>query len=194
MTYAEISHIREVGDISTDVDDGVIRLMLESATAAIDNHTGRTFAASTDSARTFDAERDVDGQVLYLDADLCAITSIVNGDGTTLSASDYTTEPRNRTPYYAIRLLRSSSAAWEYNSTTSDPEDAITITGKWGYSTAPDNTIRKACIRLATYLYRQRENASDLDRPVIAGTVTLLPGQMPRDIEVDLEPYVVRVD
>lgn len=189
MAYATVVQLKEYLDISTNTDDNLLQSILVRAQAWIDQYTHRTFEASANTSRTFDTERDVDGQVLYLDEDLASINSITNGDGDVLTTSEYTTEPRNRTPYYAIRLLASSNLAWEYSSSTDDPENAITISGKWAWSTSAPADIVAATLRLAAYLYRQRDNAADLDRTIIAGSATVLPPQMPRDVELALLPY-----
>jgi hypothetical protein len=132
----------------------------------------------------------VDGDTIYLDEDLAAITTVTNGDGTTLTAAQYATEPRNRTPYYAIKIRSSASVAWEYSSTTDDHENAIAITGKWAYSVTAPADIVQACVRLAGYLYRQKDNAAELDRPIVAGNATILPSRLPADLDLMLRPYV----
>lgn len=167
-------------------DDTLLASILTRTQAIIDAYCRRTFEASTNTDRTFDAVRDVSGRLLYLDEDLAAINSITNGDSTTVDSSDYTTEPRNRTPYYAIRLLTSSNVAWTY---TDNPEDAITVSGKWAYSETAPADIVHATARLAAYLYRQKDNSLDLDRTVIAGDATILPVSLPSDLKRLLAPY-----
>ena len=70
-----------------------------------------------------------------------------------------------------------------------DSENAITVTGKWAYSTSAPSDIAHVCKRLAAYIYRQKDNAGDLDRAVIAGNSTILPAQIPSDIRLMLTPY-----
>jgi len=167
-------------------DDALLDGICTRTKAIIDAYCRRTFEASANTDRTFDAVRDVDNQVLRLDSDLCEINSITNGDGTIVTTAQYTTEPRNMTPYYAIRLLNSSGVAWMY---TTDPEDSITISGKWAYSTAAPDDIVQAALRLGAYIYRQKDNSLDLDRTIIAGASTILPMALPADIKVLLAPY-----
>lgn len=188
MAYTTTALLKTYLGITGSGDDTLLTALIARAQAVIDSHCRRTFEASGDTTRYFDAERDVDGVTLFLDEDLCAITSITNGDGDVLTASEYTTEPRNRTPYYAIRLLGSSGLYWTVND-SSDAEDAIAIVGKWAYSTSAPDDIVHATLRLAGYLYRQRDNAADLDRPVIAGNATVLPSQLPSDLKTLLAPY-----
>ena len=183
MAYATTAQVKTYLDISGSGDDTLIGDLIDRAQQMIDNEfAGIVFEASTNTERTFDSSRDVEDGTLFLDYPLVSINSITNGDTDVLTTSEYTTEPRNRAPYYAIKLLPSAGLYWQTNSSTGDSEDAITISGKWAWSTSADSDIEHMCIRLASYLYRQRDNAVDLDRTVIAGNATILPGQLPRDI------------
>lgn len=173
-------------------DDGLISDLLVSAQAFIEGPegAGRRFEVTTDSTRRFDAERDVDQGLrrLWLDEDLCQITSITNGDGAAVSLSEIVTEPRNETPYWALILKRSSNQVWTY---ADSPEGAIAITGRWGYSVAAAPDIAQACLRLTVWLYRQRTSSSgDVDRPVVTGDgVTILPSAVPADVMAVVKSY-----
>jgi hypothetical protein len=184
--YVTVSTVKRYLGITATTDDVLIAELIAAAQGLIEQYTGRVFEAGTDSTRYFDAVRDIDGATLYLDYDLCAITTVTNGDSVAVSSSEYTTRPRNATPYYAIQILPSAAKTWTY---TTDHEDAISIVGRWAYSTAPSADIRQACTRLSAYLYRQKDNANDLDRALVVGNATVLPGQIPEDIRVLLRPY-----
>lgn len=188
MAYANLADLKTYLGISGTADDTLLTDLLARAQAIIDAATQRTFEAPTDNTRYLDAVEDVDGPALWVDraGDLAQITSVINGDGSVVASSEYVTEPRNQAPYYAIRLKADSTVAWTYDDS---PENAIAVTGRWAYSVTPPDDIVHACIRLASYLYRQKDNATDLDRPVIAGNVTLLPAQLPADIQSLLAPY-----
>ena len=188
MAYCGVDELKEYLGVTGATDDAMLLTLLAAAQRTIDSYCARTFEATSDTVRTFDSQRDVDGYTLTVDSDLCAITSIVNGDGTTISNSHYVTEPRNTTPYYAIRLKASAGKVWT-STVAGDSENAITVTGKWAYSTSAPSDIAHVCKRLAAYIYRQKDNAGDLDRAVIAGNSTILPAQIPSDIRLMLTPY-----
>lgn len=188
MAYCGVDELKEYLGIESATDEPMLLTLLAAAQRTIDSYCARTFEATADTVRTFDSQRDVDGYTLTVDSDLCAITSIVNGDGTTISNSHYVTEPRNATPYYAIRLKASAGKVWT-STVSGDSENAITVTGKWAYSTSAPSDIAHVCKRLAAYIYRQKDNAGDLDRAVIAGNSTILPAQIPNDIRLMLTPY-----
>lgn len=187
MAYTTTADVKMYLGVTTSTDDTLIAGLVAQAEAAINAATQRIFDASTDSTHYLDAVADVDGRTLLLRDDLASITSIVNGDGTTVTSGQYVTNPRNEAPYYSIRLLASSGVTWGY---TTDPEDAIAVTGKWAYSTTAPYDIQQACTRLAAWMYRQRENRTgDDDRTIIAGNATLLPSTVPSDIRTLLAPY-----
>lgn len=165
-----------------DNDDDLLTTIIARAQALIESPqlTDRLFEAAADTTRYFDARRAVTGRMLWLDTDLCAITSITNGDADVLVATEYTTVPKNTTPYYAIRLLGSSGLSWTYDD---DPEDAIVIVGRWSYSTTAGTDVVQATLRLAAWLYRQRDTSADLDRPLLTDSgVTILPSAVPNDV------------
>lgn len=192
MSYASLASLRRyLGIPATETGgDTLLTGCLVRATAAIDGHTRRTFAAAADSTRSFDSRADVEGSVLWLDEDLCAVTSITNGDGTTVASTKYVTEPRNRTPWYALRLLASSGVVWEPQA-DGDTENAIVIVGRWAYSTTPPAAVEQACLELAKFFHDARKlDANDLNRTVIAGNATVLPASWPTTVRDALKPFV----
>lgn len=184
--YATLADLTAYLGIDTSTaDDGLLSQFLTRAQAAVDGICHRTFEASADSTRHYDY-RSVDDYTLYLDADLCAITSVVNGDGITIGAASYTTEPRNMTPFYALRLREVVGLAWDgWNSD-------IAVTGRFGYSTQAPADVAHATVRLAAWMYRQKDNTGS-DAPMIAGDVTILPARIPSDVEALLAPYMRRL-
>lgn len=196
MTYVANSDYIEYINASTYDSDDESRWtnLIARATGIIETYTKRSFEATTTTgtsdapvSRYFDAIYDVDGPVLFFDEDICALTTVTNGDAVVVTATEYVTEPRNDAPYYAIRLLNSSNKSWTY---TNDNENAITVAGTWAYSATPPNDIIQATLRLMKWLEDQRKTDADLDRPVLAGEGSvILPQRLPYDIQSMLEPY-----
>lgn len=188
MAYTDNTALKVYLDVSsgTTTDDSLLTTLIARAQAMIDSHCRQTFEASADTTRYFDAKRDVFERSLFLDAPLCAVTSVTNGDGNVVTSDKYTTEPRNSTPWYTLRLKENAGVGWSYTTT---PEDAIVIVGRWAYSTTAPADVVQACTRLAAYLYRQRDNALDLDRTVIVGDTTIMPLRIPADVLMLLRPY-----
>lgn len=155
---------------------------LDNASAIIDTQTHRTYAAPADAVRTFDPFWDVQGGVLWLGADLCALSEVTNGDGSAIELAQLQTQPRYELPYYALSFRRNSGGSWQ-------GEDEIAVTGRWAYSMTPPDAIVQATLRLASWLYRQRDNANELDRTVIVGAGVILPAKLPADVDLILAPF-----
>lgn len=188
MAYTDNTALKVYLDIAsgnTD-DDTLLTTLIARAQAMVDAYCRQTFEAASATTRYFDPTLDVVGRTLFLDYPLCAITTITNGDATTVTSGQYVTEPRNGTPYYKLTLKSNVAIAWTYTGT---PENAISILGKWAYATTAPVDVVQACTRLAAYLYRQRDNSLDLDRAVIVADTTILPTTIPRDVQMILRPY-----
>ena len=189
MAYTTVSALKTYLGVVGNTDDALLTALIARAQAIVDAYCGRTFEAAQDSTRKLDAKLSVsaDKRTLYVERDLCAITSITNGDGVTVAASEYVTEPRWEKPFYGITLKRESDIRWTWDNT---PEDAITVVGRWAYSATAPADIAQATDRLAAYLYRQKDNMGDLDRAVaVSGNMTVLPQSLPRDVQLILAPY-----
>lgn len=188
MAYCSLADLKTYLGATDTTDDALLTDCLSRAQAMVDTFTRRTFEASSDSTRYFDADRAVDGRKLWIGGDLCALTSVVNGDGVTIPLTDIVKTPRNATPWFELTLKASSDYAWDYND---DPEAAIAVTGKWAYSATAPADIEQATLRLAAWLYRQKDSSADLDRPAVSPDgATLMPAQVPADVQAILRPYV----
>ena len=187
MAYCTTADVKDYLGISGTGDDTLIGTLVTAAQEVIDSHTRRTFEASGDTTRYFDYSHEcIDGDLLYLDQDLCSITTVTNGDSVVVAAGERTTLPKNDTPYYAIRLLSDSGVYWTYDD---EWMDSISIIGKWAYSTTAPADVKQACIRLASYMYRKKD-AQMYDVTAIEAGVVIRPFGMPPDIKAILKPYV----
>lgn len=189
MAYVTTTAFKAYRNITATTDDSLIASLIDRATAQIETYCDRVFLAPTTAATHYlDAVRDVsdDRRTLYLDDDLASITTVVNGDGETVATTHYTTDPRHDTPYRALRMTWRSSSDWTWSEA---PEDAIEVNGRWGYATSVPADIQHATIRLAAYMYSQKD-ATVFDVTAIpdAGVITV-PQGMPRDVKELLEPY-----
>ncbi|MCK9357099.1 MAG: hypothetical protein M0R22_08175 [Dehalococcoidia bacterium] len=187
--YVSIPQFKNYRGITSTADDVLIGDLLERAQGQVESYVDRTIVAPTTAAtRYYDALRDVsdDRRTLYLDADLASITTITNGDGTAVATTHYVTEPRNAAPYRSIRLTTLADDNFTY---TAAPEDAIKVLGRWGYATAAPAAVQQATIRLAAYMYAQKD-ASVFDVTMFpdAGVMSV-PQGMPKDVRELLEPY-----
>lgn len=187
MAYTTLAEVKLYAGITTTNDDVLLEQCITRAQRAIDTYCKRTFEALSDTTRYFDAVADVNGRLLYLDHDLTSVTSITNGDGTTVGASNYVLVPANYWPAFAIQLKSSSNVTWTYNDT---PENAIAVVGRWAYAlTAPADVVQ-ACVRLAAWFYRQKDNSADIDQLTTVGGAVLVPPGVPKDVQALLKGYI----
>jgi len=194
MAYATVEDIKEYLGLDGNEDYTLISNLLDRATQYIDDYTRTSFAVDTDTSHYYDVNEDTDGQTLWLREPLASITTVQsNADATTpttLTTAQYVTIPRNKTPYYGLKILGSSTLYWNY---TNDPEAGIKITGKFGYSTSAPADIKHACIRLASYYYRQKDSqVFDVTAIPEAGVITA-PIGVPSDVRKILDEYQERI-
>jgi hypothetical protein len=192
MAYASLADVKAYLGITTSGDDALLTALIARAQSAIDAYTHRTFEASADTTKRFDADYDTfEGMLDWTPygLDLCAITSVVNGDGVTITSTQYVTEPRHSTPYYGIRLKASTGLTWEWDN-NSDSENAIAITGRWAYSITAPADIVHAAIRLSAFYYRQKDSGTFETVAYPESGIIQTPMGFPKDVEVTLRPYV----
>lgn len=178
MAYITILELRNYLGITGTDDDDLMTSFVSEAQTFIEQYTGRVFEASADTTRKFNVGVDTDGDLLFFDEEICAITTVTNNaDGTTetLTANtDYITIPRNETPYTAIKIMSGSSKYWRY---TTNSENGITVAGKWAFSTTAPSDIKIACKMLAGYYYRQKDSqVFDVTAIPDAGVITIPKG------------------
>ena len=191
MAYATLAIVKAYLDIptATTSDDALLNSLIDRAQEIIDAYTGRDFEAVT--ATKYFTIDDVEGRWLHLSGyDLLTVTTLTNGDATaTVFTSDqYRLEPRNETPKWAVRLKEDYD--WDFD----DSDSEISIAGTWGYSATAPSDVVHACIRLVSFLYRQKDTSGDIDRPMVTGDgVTIMPSALPKDVMSILEKYRRRI-
>lgn len=187
MAYATLEEVKLYLGISEASDDGLLSGLISRAQSIIEGYTGRVFEAVTDT-RYFSWD-NIKGRYLYLwSDDLLTVTTLTNGNGSVIASGDYRLEPRNETPKWRLRL--DENISWEMT----DSDSEVSITGTWGYAATPPAAIQHACIRLAAFIYRQKDTSADIDRPLVTGDgVTIMPGSLPQDVRMLLDGYKRRI-
>jgi hypothetical protein len=192
MSYITSATLKANLTITVTDDDTLLTSAITEAQATIDHFCKRTFEAAADTTRYFDPLKDSDDfRQLFFDEDCCAITTVVNGDGVTISPSDYVTNPRNYKPYYSLQLKITAPTYLGYNTA---PENAVAVTGRWAYSVTAPADIQHACLRLAMWYYRQRDTSADGDRPILTTSgAVIMPSKLPADVTDILSRYERRL-
>jgi len=196
VAYATAADLRAYIGATATTDDTQLGNAVTRAQTEIERQTHRVFEAAADTTRYYTPlyRREVlgdledDGRTLWLGADLCAITSITNGNGTAIALSDVVTIDINVKPWYAIRLKDSANIEWTFTGT---PEYSISVVGRFAYSTTAPADIVSATLMLGAYLYRRREGGPDTDRNIIsADGVLMAPARFPTDVSTIIKKYV----
>lgn len=198
MAYATLAQLKAYIGAQKTTDDGLLGDLLERATKVIENRLGFGFAASSDTIKTFDAVADVDrvdGSILHFRTWLAAAPTTVktDADGSPITIPSNAYILLDRTvgpPYWGLKIKGSADYVWEW---TNDPEMGITVEGKWGWSVTPPEDIVHATVRLAGFMYRQKETGAEADRAaVLSDGVMLLPAEIPKDVLAIVNKYAWR--
>jgi hypothetical protein len=194
MAYVSASDMKTFLEITSSDDDALFTSLIAAASRAVDRMTNRTFEASTATTRKFTplpqrygGSIQNDGRTLMFDEDLCALTSIVNGDGNTIPNTEYYLLAPNSTVYYGVALKMLSTYNWTY---TGSPEQSVLITGKWAYSETCPADIALAVKKIVKHFYTSRAAESDSDRDVLsADGVVIAASKIPSSVTKLVSPY-----
>lgn len=193
MAYITTAQLKSYLNITVSTDDTELGYACDRATVMIETFTHRTFIASEQTRYYTPLNVSIFGDLiddytLDLADDFISISNITNGDGTNIPVNQVQLLNANLLPYWAIRIKQSSNYFWSY---TNSPEGSVAITGMFGYSASVPADIEAACLRLATYLYRQREGTPDTDRAILSvDGVILAAARIPDDVRAMLASYV----
>lgn len=179
ITTAELKAYLFAGGTNVPTtDDALLASMWARAQGIIERKTQRKFEASTQT-RTFDVPS---GRKLEVDEDLLSVTTVTNGDLTVIDPSQYHLWPNNYLPKRAIVLNQGASTYW-LPALGGAAEQAISVLGSWGFMAAANDDVKHTTIRLAAWLYRQKDNSGEQDRVIQAPDGSMLmPARIPADI------------
>lgn len=184
-TIKELKHYLSPGTAADKYDDEIMAHLIMAASRYIDDETGRTFYARTET-HYFDTPCD---RSLWLDDDLLTVTTLTNGDGTAITATHYKLIPYRQAPYHEIRLKESSTYVWETES-DGDSEGVISVAGTWGWTATTPKDIKEATLQLARNWYKRRfgENV-DTVSTVTPGGVVIEPRDVPVYVKMVIDHY-----
>jgi hypothetical protein len=165
-------------------EDDLLTDCLLRAESQITQYTRRSFGTAQATKGWSRWTAEIVNTALYMDEDLYALDTLVNGDGQVIPVGSVWLEPRNEGPPYRIIRLK-SAYVWTFNTDTE-----IAVTGAWGHSAEAPADVQQAAVRLAAYLYRQKDVGamSDMAGQNEAGVVQIGRG-MPDDVRYLLSPY-----
>lgn len=191
VTLAALKSSLSISDTETTFDDD-LQLAITAASRAIDELTNRRFYPDADAnqSRRF---LPINSGYCLID-DLCEFTSLVAQDSTWTLDQDFYLEPINAAadgrPYTAIRTIARPFifTTAEIASGWSGFDGRITVTGKWGWATTPEQ-IQQATSILASRLFRRAREApfAVLGTGIDGGTVSL--SRSDPDVAALVQPF-----
>lgn len=177
MSYVTLSGFRNYASFETTSDDTLLQDILDACDVIINNFTGRKFNASGTTVVNYNKKTDFigrfDGSTLYFKEDLAdelVSTNIVD------AKIEYL--PIDGPPYNTMVLISGSY-----------PNVNTRLTGYWGYSKTPPAPIQIAELRLAKWIYDQRESSNSQNVIITPEGQVLLPAGLPDDVITILNPY-----
>lgn len=189
MAYTDLATLKTYLGVGNTDDDTLLTSCVNRAIAIFDSHFDHKFEAVT--ATRYYRHDDVAGSILRLDAPLLTVTTLTNGDSaaTTVISGDYWLLPRNSSPYWQIELKYdlSSIDGWEI-----DTDKEISLAGTWGYMASADYMVVQAVLRLAAYLYRQKDSQVFEATAVPELGVITIPKGLPKDVRMLIETLQAR--
>lgn len=154
MAYPVLADLKAWLGISATSEDTTLTTLLNSAVAFVERYTGRSFVAAA-GTREFPVRPPFvskDRFRLWVAADLINVSTLVNGDGTTLSSGDYYLESPNMQPPYNVIALERSSATVFYSTNG----DRISVSGDWGYSANCPDDVFGVILSICAEEYRRK--------------------------------------
>ncbi len=127
-----------------DMDEAVLDLLIAPVCEAIDTYCRQSFAA-IEASRLYDYTR---ARELRLREPLLTLDEVTTNAGQTFAAEDVILEPYSGPPYYRLRLK--DTQLFNYQGSA---EQAITVTGTWGWSVSVPAGIKTAAIFWVSDLY-----------------------------------------
>jgi len=136
-TLAELKNYmaarQQSSSVSTDtVDDGVAEQLLEYASRYIDGKTSRWFYPRIEMRNYSIPDYPYTGREICFDADLLEVITFLNGDNTSVAATNYNLHPKNESPKYKLMMKETSTVVWETDS-DGEYEHVLDLTAIWGY-------------------------------------------------------------
>lgn len=151
--YCTTDDVRAIGrlDITSTNEDATLTQIIDAVSLRIDemhNLPAGGYAVSSDTTRYYQYSDVGRCGRLFLDMSCLSVTTLLNGDGTTIPTAGYRLHPRNESRKWFIELL--SNYAWGI---TTDGE--IVVTGKFGHSLTPPATVVEATAMWAGSLLKR---------------------------------------
>lgn len=172
--YCTIGEVRDFGKFKATetTHDELLEDLIDRVSALFDLDCGRVIVPSADTTHYFTeddiADCEMDGGIkpgdLILHDTLVSITSLTNGDGTSISGSNYFLLPRSYERKSYIRIKDASTVNWDFTT-----DGYITVVGKFGYTATVPDDVRQAAIETVLFNFHRAGDALKVtDKPQVS--------------------------
>lgn len=127
-----------------DMDDAVLDLLIAPVCEGIDTYCRQSFEA-VEASRLYDYAK---ARELRLREPLLELDEVTTNAGQTFDANDFILEPYSGPPFYKLKLKANQLFNW-----SGSAEQAITVTGTWGWSATVPAGVKTAAILWVSDLY-----------------------------------------
>lgn len=152
--YTTLEDVKTYMRITSGADDAMLASIISTASRIVEEHCGRHFDTWTGTRHYDTAEAFITGHTLLLDADLLSLDELANADGTPIDPAAAILRPVNWPPFFGISLREESGLDW-------GTDGIIEVTGTWGFAEHVPEQVAHATVRLAAWLYRQRDQTGE---------------------------------
>ena len=189
MAYIELSDLKIYLGVTEGSDDPLLTNCIARATAIFNAQFPSSFESEIETRYFTDDDIASDG-ILWLDNPLLTVTTLTNGDAdaTVIASADYWLRPRNESPYWYIKLKDGGTTT--YFEFTTDGE--ISVAGTWGYTTTAPGIVVQCVMRLAAYIYRQKDSQVFDTTAVPELGIMTIPSGIPNDVKIMIETLQAR--
>lgn len=184
--YPKFQDVKHYLGIDNSQQDALLVATLKRAIATFENMCGRVFIPSNE-VRYFDSRSEeviTERRMFIRSSDLMAITEL-KIDGVVIPSTDYFLVGVQ--PHHTLKIKDISP--YSFNDYSNSTEQNIKITGTWGYEVEVPEDVFGAIVRLTAWLYQQKDNAMELDRPIAISNAMVLPLALPSDVEAIAKFY-----
>ena len=197
VAYASIDEFLAQPEVKSDdpVDDIYINdLLLRASRDGVDSYCQTWFYADT---RTLSFVLPTSRR-LYVDTPLLTVTTLTNGDGQVIPATEFFLWPYNDPSHSYLELYPISQYYWLPSLTKLD-RSSVTVAGTWGEvdraatdprSLAVISATKSACLSIALSAYKKRYGQGVEGVAQVTGAgVVITPRGIPAEAKQLLAPY-----
>lgn len=190
INYCSLENLRLALNVQGTENDSQLGRLITACSRWVDEYCEvdpDSFAQEEEASRYYFRDQiDYSRNALYLDHPLLSLTTLTNGDGVVISASDYRLWPLNKGAKLEIRLK--STAYWNF-----DSDGIIRVDGIWGWSTEAPGPVVEATLMLATWMHqRYQDGMADASANLELGQIRYAKA-IPPSVIAWLQPWKDRV-